>query len=151
MKNKTTSVPIVEFFGLRSKVYSYQPANGKNGKTAKGTKRPLWRNPQRAAVGKKIIHKVKNIRSVNHELGSYESNKASLSCYDDKRHLLAYGISSYAHWDHTDMNSPTKLISLFHFNTFIIHTHAFLPLYEPRPSIRHSSPQFSSFHSTKIL
>ena len=31
---------------------------------------------------------MKTIRSNNHQLGSYELNKASLSCFDDKRYIL---------------------------------------------------------------
>ena len=36
-------------------------------------------------------HKMKTIRSQNHELGSYEINKVSLSCFDDKRYILEDG------------------------------------------------------------
>ena len=39
---------------------------------------------------------MKTIRSNNHQLGSYELNKASLSCFDDKRYILD-GINSYAY------------------------------------------------------
>ena len=46
------------------------------------------------------MHKMKTIRSVNHQLGSYEINKISLSCFDDKRYLLSDGISSFAYCHH---------------------------------------------------
>ena len=39
---------------------------------------------------------MKTIRSKNHQLGSYEINKVSLSCFDDKRYILENGIDSYA-------------------------------------------------------
>ena len=42
-------------------------------------------------------HKLKTIRSQNHQIGSYEINKVSLSCFDDKRYLLDNGIESYAY------------------------------------------------------
>ena len=42
-------------------------------------------------------HKMKTIRSQNHQLGSYEINKVSLSCYDDKRYILEDGIHIYAY------------------------------------------------------
>ena len=44
-----------------------------------------------------MSHKMKTIRSENHELGSYEINKVSLSCFDDKRYLHDDGITSYAY------------------------------------------------------
>ena len=44
-----------------------------------------------------MIHKIKTIRSENHELGSYEINKVSLSCFDDKRYLNDDGVTSYAY------------------------------------------------------
>ena len=40
---------------------------------------------------------MKTIRSKNHQLKSYELNKVSLSCFDDKRHILNDGITSYAY------------------------------------------------------
>ena len=40
---------------------------------------------------------MKTIRSNNHQLGSYELNKVSLNCFDDKRYLHKNGISSYAY------------------------------------------------------
>ena len=42
-------------------------------------------------------HKMKSIRSEYHQISSYEINKFSLSCYDDKRHLLDDGITSLAY------------------------------------------------------
>ena len=37
---------------------------------------------------KQVYDKMKTVRSQAHQLGSYEINKISLSCFDDKRHLL---------------------------------------------------------------
>ena len=37
------------------------------------------------------------IRSKKHQLGLYKVNKVILSYYDDKRHILEDGITSYAH------------------------------------------------------
>ena len=42
-------------------------------------------------------HTMKTIRSQNHELGSYEINKVSLSCFDDKRYIHDNGKTSYAY------------------------------------------------------
>ena len=46
---------------------------------------------------KQMYHKMKTIRSRNHEIGSYEINKVSLSCFDDKRYVLEDGKTSYAY------------------------------------------------------
>ena len=35
-------------------------------------------------------HKMKIIRSQNHQLGSYEINKVSFSCFDDKRYMYIF-------------------------------------------------------------
>ena len=35
------------------------------------------------------------IRSNNHQLGSYELNKVSLSCFDDKRYIHENGTTPY--------------------------------------------------------
>ena len=42
---------------------------------------------------------MKRIQSKNHKLGTYESDKISLSCFDDKRCMLDVGIYllSYFH------------------------------------------------------
>ena len=43
--------------------------------------------------GKKIIRqKMKRIQSKKHKLGTYEIDKISLSCFDDKRYVLDDGI-----------------------------------------------------------
>ena len=38
---------------------------------------------------------MKTIRSQGHQLGSYEINKVSLSCFDDERYILDNGVNSY--------------------------------------------------------
>ena len=40
---------------------------------------------------------MKTIRSDHHIVSSYEINKTSLSCFDDKRYILDDRISSYAY------------------------------------------------------
>ena len=46
---------------------------------------------------KQMQHTMKTIRSKNHQLGSFELNKISLSCFDDKRFIHENGITSYAY------------------------------------------------------
>ena len=85
-------------------MYSYIKDNNQCGKTAKGIKKNIIKKnithenyKQTLFENKQICHQMKTIRSQNHELGSYEINKVSLSCFDDKRYILEDGITSYAY------------------------------------------------------
>ena len=35
--------------------------------------------------------------SLNHNLGTYETNKRSLSCFDDKQYIIKNGINTLAY------------------------------------------------------
>ena len=103
-KDEACSIPIIEFVGLKSKMYSYVKDNEKGGKTAKGIKKNVIKNNIKHEDYKRTLlneeqmhHKMKTIRSQRHQLGSYEINKVSLSCFDDKRYIHENGISSYAY------------------------------------------------------
>ena len=103
-KDESAGVPIVEFIGLRSKMHSYIKDNEKGGKTAKGIKKNVIKNnithknyKQTLSEDKQMYHKMKTIRSDNHQLGSYEINKVSLSCFDDKRFICKDGITTLAY------------------------------------------------------
>ena len=41
---------------------------------------------------------MKRIQSVLHEVGAYDINKISLSCFDDKRHVLDDGINNLTYF-----------------------------------------------------
>ena len=103
-KDEAAGIPITEFVGLRSKMYSYIKDNQKVGKTAKGIKKNIIKNNIKhedyknvLINNKQIHHTMKTIRSMNHQLGSYEINKVSLSCFDDKRYISNDGINSFAY------------------------------------------------------
>ena len=54
---------------------------------------------------KKIMrHKMRRIQSKKHKLGTYEINKISLSCFDDKRYVQDDSINTLAYF-HTYINS----------------------------------------------
>ena len=40
---------------------------------------------------------MRGIKSKNHNLGTYETNKRSLSFFDDKRYILKNGINALAY------------------------------------------------------
>ena len=46
--------------------------------------------------GKSIRHKMKRIQSKKHKLETYQINKISLSCFDDKRYVCRYSILTLA-------------------------------------------------------
>ena len=102
--DEAAGVPIVEFVGLRSKMYSYVKDNGKNEKTAKGVKRYVIKKnikhedyKDTLMNKKQTMHKMNTIRSECHQIGSYKLNKISLSCFDDKQYIHNDGITSYAY------------------------------------------------------
>ena len=89
-KDEAAGIPITEFIGLRSKMYSYVKDNGKNEKTAKGIRKYMIKKniahqdyKDTLQNNKQIYHTMKTVRSVCHQLGSYELSKISLSCLDE--------------------------------------------------------------------
>ena len=85
-------------------MYSYFKDNEKSEKTAKGIKKNVINNNIRHEDYKRTLlneeqmhHKMKTIRIQRYQLGSYEINKALLSCFNDKRYIHDNGTSSYAY------------------------------------------------------
>ena len=107
-KDEASGNPITSFVGHKSKMYSYEVelpgGEVKNNKACKGisknvTKRELTHGDYLSVLQNNTIvkHKVKTIRSDHHVVSSYEINKTSLSCFDDKRYILDDRITSYAY------------------------------------------------------
>ena len=99
-------IPITEFICLKSKMYSYVKDNEEGGRTAKGIKKNVIKSNIRhedykntLINDKQMHHKMKTIRSQRHQLGSYEINKVSLICFDDKHyiHVMPMGTTKYNH------------------------------------------------------
>ena len=102
-KDEACGIPITGFIGLRSKMYSYTKEN-KEEKACNGIKRNIVKNDITHENYKETLlnshqmhHIMKTIRSDKHQINSYEINKVSLSCFDDKRYILNDGITSYAY------------------------------------------------------
>ena len=56
--------------------------------------------------GKNIIrHKMRRIQSKKHKLGTYEIDKISLSCFDNKRYVLDDGIYTLAYFPKDSVTS----------------------------------------------
>ena len=103
-KDEASGIPVTEFVGLRSKMYSYTLDNKQSKRTAKGIKKNIIQNNLSHDNYKKVLlseeqihHSMKTIRSMKHQLASYELNKISLSCFDDKRYIHENGITSFAY------------------------------------------------------
>ena len=107
MKDECGGKQILEFVGLRAKMYSYR-LNEKEEKKAKGAKKVIikkdisfddyynylveWINP--------IYRKMNLIRSHKHEIYSETVNKVALSADEDKRVIGADSISTLAYGHH---------------------------------------------------
>ena len=68
-------------------MHSMKKNDGKESNTAKGVNIAIEFNEFKDVLfGKKVIrHKMKRIQNKKHKLGTYEIDKISLSCFDDKR------------------------------------------------------------------
>ena len=76
-KDEACGIPITEFIGLKSKMYSYVKDNEKGGRTAKGIKKNVIKNNIRHEDYRNTLinngqmhHQMKTIRSQRHQLGS---------------------------------------------------------------------------------
>ena len=54
---------------------------------------------------KTIRHKMKRIQSKKHKLGTYEIDKISLSCFEDKRYVLDDGIYTLSYFHKNSVTS----------------------------------------------
>ena len=91
--------------GLKSKIYSLISFDGKEVNKAKGVNLKL-RHKECVDVlfNKKVVrHKMKRMQSNLHEIGTYDINKISLSCFYDKRYVLDDGINILAYF-HKDID-----------------------------------------------
>jgi len=94
-KDEAAGKVILDFVGLKSKMYSYTMVSGEEHKKAKGVKKNVVKNEIKHGDyldvlnnNKTMHHQMNTIRSESHQINSYQINKVSLSPYDDKRYLL---------------------------------------------------------------
>ena len=107
MKDEFGGVIITEFVGLKSKMYSIKKIDGKEHNTAKGVSIATEFNKFKDVLfNKKIVrHKMKRIQSKKHKLGTYEIDKISLSCFDDKRYALDDEIYTLSYFQKNSVRS----------------------------------------------
>ena len=94
---------------MLSKMYSIKKIYGKEYNTAKGVSIATKFDKFKDVLfnQKTIRHKMKRIQSENHKLGSYEIDKISLSCFEDRRYVLDDGNYTLAYF-HKDSVTSCK-------------------------------------------
>ena len=105
-KDEAGGKQILEFVGLRAKLYSYRMKDYEE-KKCKGVKKAVVRKSihfedyKKCLLDGQAIHRTMNIiRSHQHEVYSERVNKVALSREDDKRIILEDGIHTLAHGHH---------------------------------------------------
>ena len=111
MKDEFGRVIVVEFVGLKSKMDSIKKNDGKGSNTAKGVSIATEFDEFKDVLfNEKIVrHKMKRIQSKKHKLGTYEIDKISLSCFDDKRYVLDDGIRTLAYFHKDSVRSYKEI------------------------------------------
>ena len=101
MKDEMNGVKTDKFVGLKSEMYSMIACNNLEVNKAKGVNLELKHNEYVDTLfGKKRVgHKMKRIQSELHRIGTYDINKVSLSCFDDKIYVLDDGINTLVYID----------------------------------------------------
>ena len=100
MKDEYKGIPINKFVVLKSKMHCILSDGNKESNIAKIVNISIeLKEYEETLLNKKIIrHKMKKIQSKSHKIGTYEVNKISLSCFDDKRFVLDDGIHTLAYF-----------------------------------------------------
>ena len=85
MKDEAAGIPMLEFIGLWSKIYSYIKDNEKGNKTGKGVKKNVIKKDIKNEhykdtlfEKKQLHHKMKTTKSNLYKLSSYKVNEISL-------------------------------------------------------------------------
>ena len=96
IKDEYAGIPIYEFIGLKSKMFSIRDITKKVKSTYKDHSSDIkYDQVKDTHSNKKVLrHNMRGIKSQHHEICTYESNKTSLSGFDDKRYILDDGINT---------------------------------------------------------
>ena len=104
-KDESERKIIGEFVEFKSKKHSMKNIDGKESNTAKGVNIATDFNEFKDTLfNKKIIRHKMRIQGKKRKMGTYETNKISLSCFDDKRFVLNDGIDTLAYF-HKDLKN----------------------------------------------
>ena len=106
MKDECGGKSILKFVGLKSRIYSILDESSNEKSTNKGHNAYMeFQEFHDTLFQKKILrYQMRGIKSKNQNLGTYKTNKISLSCFDDKRYILRNGIETFAYGIQTYKN-----------------------------------------------
>ena len=115
-KDETAGDPVMEFVGLRAKMYSMVTRGGKDKKAGKGIKKSVLKKEVKHEDFKDCLmekreyqHQMMGFQSQQHQVYTIKQMKKSLSPYDDKRFILEDGYTTRAHGHNLNMISrPDK-------------------------------------------
>ena len=102
MKNETAGVTIKEFVRLKPKTYTYLVVDNSEHKKANGVNKnvvaAIIHNEYKDVLlnKKDLKHSMNRIQRKDHRIGTYEINKISLSCFDDKKYIQSKGCDGLA-------------------------------------------------------
>ncbi|GFW95213.1 uncharacterized protein TNCV_314171 [Trichonephila clavipes] len=103
------SKPIIEFVGLRAKMYSMLTPDSEK-KTAKGVSKVTIQQKLKHSNYLQCLKECKStkenmflIKSENHDIYTIKQNKTALSSFDDKRYILDDNIGTFA-YGHYEIN-----------------------------------------------
>ena len=102
MKNETAGFAIEEFVGLKPQIYYYLVNDNSEHKKAKGVNRNVVATKSHnkykdVLLNKKWLrHSMNRIQRKDHKIGTYEINKFSLSCFDNKIYIQNNGCDRLA-------------------------------------------------------
>ena len=115
MKDEMKGNPILEYVGLRPKMYSVRSLEDdkiKDAKKAKGVKKYVVKKEIRHELYLKVLqtkegekHKMNSLRSYGHQIHNITQEKVSLSAFDSKRWICDDGINTMAFGHHTIRSS----------------------------------------------
>ena len=107
MKDVFDGIIVGKYVALNSNMYSIKKIDDKEHNTAKGVSIAFESDKYKNVLfNKKILrHKMKIIQSKKHKLGTYEIDKISLSCFDDKRYVLDDGIHTVSYFHKNSVGS----------------------------------------------
>ena len=109
MKDEYGGTPVIEFVSPKPKSYTLIDVNNYEKSTHEGHSYNFKSSEFKDVINNKKVfrHTIKKIVSKNQKIYTQESNKISLSCFDDKRYIKDDGIHTLAH-GHKDIPKMNK-------------------------------------------